>query len=198
MWVDQKCLQCFGWKELDSRSPVWLESLAISWLSSSSTESVSTTFSIRFVFFYPYLGPPQNNDKEENPLDQIKVALNISSPLEKLANPLQNCIFSNGSGGIECVKMFGTSLLFQLIVMLCIIDSLFAGFSFLEYGLKKGLKLISYTTPIYVNLWPKFLYPLHNITNTLSLFVTLAIAVERYSFMLFKKCITSQCILPSQ
>ena len=70
----------------------------------------------------------------------------------------------------------------QLIVMLCIIDSLFAGFSFLEYGLKKGLKLISYTTPIYVNLWPKFLYPLHTITNTLSLFVTLAIAIERYSY----------------
>ena len=88
------------------------------------------------------------------------------------------------------MKMFGTTLLLQLIVMLCIIDSLFAGFSFLEYGLKKGLKLISYTTPIYVNLWPKFLYPLHTITNTLSLFVTLAIAIERYSFMLFKKCIT--------
>ena len=78
----------------------------------------------------------------------------------------------------------------QLIVMLCIIDSLFAGFSFLEYGLKKGLKLISYTTPIYVNLWPKFLYPLHTITNTLSLFVTLAIAIERYSYF-FQKSLFS-------
>ena len=70
-------------------------------------------------------------------------------------------------------------LAFQLIVMLCIIDSIFAGFSFIEYGLKKGFKLISYTTPIYVNLWPKVVYPLHNVTYTMSLFVTLAIAIER-------------------
>ena len=88
MWVDQKCLQCFGWKELDSRSPVWLESLAISWLSSSSIESVSTTFSIRFVFFYPYLGPPQNNDKEENresTWPNKSCTQDFFAPLEKLA-----------------------------------------------------------------------------------------------------------------
>ena len=72
-----------------------------------------------------------------------------------------------------------TQFFFQLIVMLCIIDSIFAGFSFLEYGLKKGLKLITWTTPVYINLWPKVIYPLHNVTFTLSPLVTLAIAIER-------------------
>lgn len=63
--------------------------------------------------------------------------------------------------------------------MLCIIDSLFAGFSLLEYGLKKGFKLLTYTTPGYVNMWPQFVYPVHNIVYSLSIFVTLAIAIER-------------------
>jgi hypothetical protein len=63
--------------------------------------------------------------------------------------------------------------------MLCIFDSIFVGFSMLEYGLKKGFKLITYTTPIYVNIWPKVIYPLHNVAYSVSLFVTLAIAMER-------------------
>ena len=67
----------------------------------------------------------------------------------------------------------------QLIVMLCLSDSLFAGFSLMEYGLRKGLKIIQYTTPIYVNLWPTLVYPLHNVTFTVSLYITLAIAIER-------------------
>ena len=68
---------------------------------------------------------------------------------------------------------------FKVIVMLCIFDSLFAGFSLIEYGLKKGFKLILWTTPIYVDIWPRLIYPFHNIANTLSVFVTVAIAIER-------------------
>ena len=64
--------------------------------------------------------------------------------------------------------------------MLCIIDSSFAGLSLIEYGMKKGFKLLTYTTPIYVNIWPTIVYPLHNITYSLSIFITLAIAIERY------------------
>ena len=63
--------------------------------------------------------------------------------------------------------------------MLCFFDSLFVAFSLLEYGLKKGFKLINYSTPIYVNIWPKLIYPLHNVAYSVSLFVTLAIAMER-------------------
>ncbi len=48
----------------------------------------------------------------------------------------------------------------QLIVMLCTFDTLFNAISILEYSLKKGFGLISYSTPVYVNLWPKVIYPL--------------------------------------
>ena len=67
----------------------------------------------------------------------------------------------------------------QLIVTLCCFDTLFNVFSIVEYSLKKGFGLITYETPIYVNLWPKFIYPLQNITYSASLFITLAIAIER-------------------
>jgi len=43
----------------------------------------------------------------------------------------------------------------QLIVALCAFDSLFDLISVLEYSLKKGFGLISYSTPVYVVLWPK-------------------------------------------
>ena len=67
----------------------------------------------------------------------------------------------------------------QLIVTLCCFDTLLNVFSILEYSLKKGFALITYETPIYVNLWPKFIYPAQNITYSASLFITLAIAIER-------------------
>ena len=70
--------------------------------------------------------------------------------------------------------------LLQLIMMLCIADSLFAGVSFIEYGLRKGLKLISYTTPIYVQMWPKLIYPVHALSYTQSLLIKLAISIERW------------------
>ena len=76
--------------------------------------------------------------------------------------------------------MYYLCIYFQVIVMLCIFDSLFAGFSLIEYGLKKGFKLILWTTPIYVDIWPRLIYPFHNIANTLSVFVTVAIAIERW------------------
>ena len=63
--------------------------------------------------------------------------------------------------------------------MLCVFDSLFSALSVLEHGLKKGFGVITYTTPVYVNLWPKLVYPMLNIAYSLSLFVTLAIAIER-------------------
>ncbi len=44
--------------------------------------------------------------------------------------------------------------------MLCTFDTLFNAISILEYSLKKGFGLISYSTPVYVNLWPKVIYPL--------------------------------------
>ena len=62
---------------------------------------------------------------------------------------------------------------------LCCFDTLFNVFSIVEYSLKKGFGLINYETPIYVNLWPKFIYPSQNITYSASLFITLAIAIER-------------------
>ena len=117
--------------------------------------------------------------------------ISLNNVFNQVSFQQKGCIFHNFSAKITFQNCINTSFheiftfyknmwpFFQLIVMLCIIDSLFAGFSFLEYGLKKGLKLISYTTPVYVNLWPKLVYPLHTITNTLSLFVTLAIAIER-------------------
>ncbi len=63
--------------------------------------------------------------------------------------------------------------------MLCTFDTLFNAISILEYSLKKGFGLISYSTPVYVNLWPKVIYPLQNITYSASLCITMAIAVER-------------------
>ena len=102
MWVDQKSLQCFGWKELDSRSPVWWELLAISWRSSFSIGSASITFSIRFVFFYV--------TKTRESLDQIKVALKIFAHSRKLAkNPAKLHFPMKLSSFNESVKMFGTS-----------------------------------------------------------------------------------------
>ena len=68
----------------------------------------------------------------------------------------------------------------QLIVMLCLFDTLFNGFSVLEYSLKKAFGLITWGTPVYVNLWPKVIYPLQNITYSASLCITLAITIERY------------------
>ena len=41
------------------------------------------------------------------------------------------------------------------------------------------LKVISYATPVYVHIWPVLVNPLVAITVTLSLFITLAIAIER-------------------
>ena len=67
----------------------------------------------------------------------------------------------------------------QLIVTLCVFDTLFNGFSVLEYSLKKAFGLVTWSTPIYVNLWPKVIYPLQNITYSASLCITLAIAIER-------------------
>ena len=67
----------------------------------------------------------------------------------------------------------------QLIVALAVVDSLFACFCLLEYSLKKGFRLITWTTPVYVVLWPTLVLPLQNITYSMSLFVTLAIAIER-------------------
>ena len=78
--------------------------------------------------------------------------------------------------------------------MLCIFDSLFAGFSLIEYGLKKGFKLILWTTPIYVDIWPKLIYPFHNIANTLSVFVTVAIAIERWEIILIENSISNRYI----
>ena len=66
--------------------------------------------------------------------------------------------------------------------MLCLFDSIFVTMSMIEYGLKKGFKVITYTTPIYVNIWPKVIYPLHNVAYSTSLFITLAIAIERLVF----------------
>lgn len=83
---------------------------------------------------------------------------------------------------LTCVVLFRISLnnvFNQLIVALAAVDSLFVALCLIEYTLKKGLKLITYTTPVYVNLWPIFIYPFHNITYSVSLFVTLAIAIER-------------------
>ena len=68
----------------------------------------------------------------------------------------------------------------QLIAVLASVDSVFAAFCIINYSLKKGFKLISYTTPIFVNLWPVIVYPLLNITYSVSCFVTCAIAIERW------------------
>lgn len=67
----------------------------------------------------------------------------------------------------------------QLIVTLCIVDTIFNALSVLEFSLKKGFALISWSTPIYVNLWPKVIFPLHNVTYSASLAITMAIAIER-------------------
>ena len=90
-----------------------------------------------------------------------KTFMNVGIRRKNISNVLLMCVY------------------FQVIVMLCIFDSLFAGFSLIEYGLKKGFKLILWTTPIYVDIWPRLIYPFHNIANTLSVFVTVAIAIER-------------------
>ena len=82
----------------------------------------------------------------------------------------------------DYICLYVSYCILQLIVMLCVIDSMFAGFSLIEYGLKKGFKLLNYSTPIYVNIWPTLVYPFHNITYSLSIFITLAIAIERYVF----------------
>ncbi|XP_040573069.1 FMRFamide receptor [Lepeophtheirus salmonis] len=68
----------------------------------------------------------------------------------------------------------------QLILALCVTDCFFNVFSLIEYSAKKAFGFISYDTPIYKDLWPKFIYPLHNITFTCSLFITLSVAIERY------------------
>lgn len=67
----------------------------------------------------------------------------------------------------------------QLIVTLCAFDTMFDALSIVEYSFKKAFGFISYSTPIYVDLWPKFVYPLQNITYSASLCITLAIAIER-------------------
>jgi hypothetical protein len=43
----------------------------------------------------------------------------------------------------------------------------------------QGFNLITYSTPVYVNLWPKGIYPIMNVTFSASLCITLAIAIER-------------------
>ena len=68
----------------------------------------------------------------------------------------------------------------QLIVVLASVDSVFAGLCVINYALKKAFGVITYTSPYFVHLWPVIVYPLHNITYSVSLFVTLAIAIERY------------------
>ena len=68
----------------------------------------------------------------------------------------------------------------QLIVALAAVDSIFAGICLVEYSLKKGFHLITWTTPMYVSIWPQFIHPLQNTAYSMSLFVTLAIAIERY------------------
>ena len=50
----------------------------------------------------------------------------------------------------------------------------------LNWGLElKGFGVITWTTPVYVDLWPKGIFPLMNITFSASLNITLAIAIER-------------------
>lgn len=68
----------------------------------------------------------------------------------------------------------------QLIVVLACVDSIFAAFSVLNYSIQKAFKVIQYTTPYYVHIWPVIVYPLQNITYSVTQFVTLAIAIERY------------------
>ncbi len=92
-------------------------------------------------------------------------------------------VFGVIGNGLTCAVLSRISLrnvFNQLIVALCVFDSLFCAFAALNYSMKKGLKWIDYDTPVYVNLWPKFVYPLENMTSSASLCVTLAIAIERY------------------
>ena len=63
--------------------------------------------------------------------------------------------------------------------ILCFFDSLGNAFAVFEYSLKESFKLFTWTTPLYVDVWPKVIYPAQNITFSASLCMTLAIAVER-------------------
>ena len=75
------------------------------------------------------------------------------------------------------------SILFsKLIVALAAVDSIFAGICLVEYSLKKGFRPITWTTPVYISMWPQFIYPLQNTAYSMSIFVTLAIAIERYVY----------------
>ncbi|XP_059088074.1 FMRFamide receptor-like isoform X2 [Tigriopus californicus] len=89
-------------------------------------------------------------------------------------------IIGNILTGVVLSKISLKNVFNQLILVLCAFDTLFNAFSVLEYSLKKAFGLISYSTPIYVILWPKFIYPLQNITYSASLCITMAIAIERY------------------
>ena len=67
----------------------------------------------------------------------------------------------------------------KLIVALSTVDSCFAAVCLVEYSLRKGFNWITWT-PFYMTIWPVFILPMQNITYSMSLFVTLAIAIERY------------------
>ena len=66
----------------------------------------------------------------------------------------------------------------KLIVALSTVDSVFAAICVVEYSLRKGFKWITWTT-FYMTIWPKIIVPMQNIAYSMSLFVTLAIAIER-------------------
>ena len=64
-------------------------------------------------------------------------------------------------------------------MILCIFDSIGNVFAITDFCLKKAFKLISWSTPVYVDIWPKGIYPAQNIVFSASLCMTLAIAIER-------------------
>ena len=67
----------------------------------------------------------------------------------------------------------------KLIVALSTVDSCFAAVCLVEYSLRKGFNWITWN-PFYMTIWPVFILPMQNITYSMSLFVTIAIAIERY------------------
>jgi len=69
----------------------------------------------------------------------------------------------------------------HLLIVLACLDNLFLVFCLLDYSLARVFHWpFSNTGEMYALLFPKFLYPLNNITLSCSIFITVTIAFERY------------------
>ena len=52
-------------------------------------------------------------------------------------------------------------------MILCIFDSIGNVFAITDFCLKKAFKLISWSTPVYVDIWPKGIYPAQSIVSVI-------------------------------